>query len=58
MCGNDNQQLKLNENIVGQHQLRILTQQTRSQGFLKNRPTDSVNHFALIGLLFKLHVIC
>jgi len=56
MCGNDNQRLMLNKNSVGQHQLRILTQ--IDPGFLKTAPQTPVNHhFALKGLLFKLHSI-
>ena len=55
MCGNDNQRLKLNKNSVGQHQLHINTNRPVAKGFLKAAPQTPVDHFALIGLLFKPH---
>ena len=46
------------KNSVGQHQLRIInTNRPVAKGFLKSAPQIPVNHFALVGLLFKLHAI-
>jgi len=58
MCGNDNQRLKLFKNSVRPTSVtHINTNRPVAKGFLKTASQIPVDHFALIGLLFKLHEI-